>query len=199
VDTTRFRPAGSRPANKPKRILYVGRLSAEKNLSTVVTATASVGAVGSVGQVMDIMVGSGALRGDLEAQARKLGVVVEFPGVVDQRRLPEIYASADAFVLASFTEGHPKVLLEAMACGVPCVASDCAGNRSLVTDGQTGLLFDPRDSRALAHCLERVLGEPELGPRLARAAREEIVGRYDLRALVEREIALVRSVAQGGG
>jgi glycosyltransferase involved in cell wall biosynthesis len=199
VDTTRFRPAGSRPANKPKRILYVGRLSAEKNLSTVVTATASVGAVGSVGQVMDIMVGSGALRGDLEAQARKLGVVVEFPGVVDQRRLPEIYASADAFVLASFTEGHPKVLLEAMACGVPCVASDCAGNRSLVTDGQTGLLFDPRDSRALAHCLERVLGEPELGSRLARAAREEIVGRYDLRALVEREIALVRSVAQGGG
>jgi glycosyltransferase involved in cell wall biosynthesis len=68
-----------------------------------------------------------------------------------------------------------------------------------VTDGQTGLIFDPRDSRALAHCLERVLGEPGLGSRLARAAREEIVGRYDLRALVEREIALVRSVAQGGG
>jgi glycosyltransferase involved in cell wall biosynthesis len=194
VDTTRFRPPGSRPANKPKRILYVGRLSAEKNLSAVVTATAYMGA-----GVMTVLVGSGTLRDELDTQARRLGVVVEFPGVVDQRRLPEIYASADAFVLASFTEGHPKVLLEAMACGVPCVASDCAGNRSLVADGQTGLLFDPRDARALAHCLVRVLGEPELGPRLARAAREEVVGRYDLRALVEREIALVRDVARGRG
>ena len=199
VDTTRFRPVASRPANKPKRILYVGRLSAEKNLSTVVIAAGSFGAVGSRGQATVTMVGSGALRGDLETQARRLGVAVEFPGVVDQGRLPEVYASADVFVLASFTEGHPKVLLEAMACGVPCVASDCAGNRSLVTDGQTGLLFDPHDAHALAHCLERVLGEPELGSRLARAAREEIVGRYDLRALVEREIALVRSVARGGG
>jgi len=198
VDTTRFRPAGSRPAGKPKRILYVGRLSAEKNLSTVVTATASVDAGRLVGPVVTTMVGSGALRGDLETQARKLDVAVEFPGVVDQGRLPEVYASADAFVLASFTEGHPKVLLEAMACGVPCVVSDCAGNRSLVTDGQTGLVFDPRDARALARCLERVLGEPALGPRLARAARETVVGRYDLRALVEREITLVRSVAGAG-
>jgi glycosyltransferase involved in cell wall biosynthesis len=194
VDTTLFRPAASRPANRPRRILYVGRLSAEKNLGAVVTATGYMGA-----GVMTVFVGSGTLRDELDTQAKKLGVVVEFPGVVDQRRLQEVYASADAFVLASFTEGHPKVLLEAMACGVPCVVSDCAGNRSLVTDGQTGLLFDPRDARALAHCLERVLGEPELGLRLARAARREIVGSYDLRALVEREIALVRSVARGGG
>jgi glycosyltransferase involved in cell wall biosynthesis len=194
VDTTRFRPAVGRAAHKPARILYVGRLSAEKNLGAVVTATGYMGA-----GVMTVFVGSGTLRDELDTQAKKLGVVVEFPGVVDQRRLPEVYASADAFVLASFTEGHPKVLLEAMACGVPCVVSDCAGNRSLVTDGQTGLLFDPRDARALARCLERVLGEPELGLRLARAARREIVGSYDLRALVEREIALVRSVARGGG
>ena len=110
-----------------------------------------------------------------------------------------MYGSADVFVLASFTEGHPKVLLEAMACGIPCVASDCTGNRSLVTDGRTGLLFDPHDAKALSHCLERVLNEPGLGPELARAARAEIVARYDLRALVEREIALVRQVAGGGG
>lgn len=193
VDTALFHPGASRPPNTPKRILYVGRLSAEKNLGAVVAATGYMG-----DRVMTVMVGSGASRDDLETLAKRLGVVVEFLGVVDQRRLPDVYASADAFVLASFTEGHPKVLLEAMACGVPCVASDCAGNRSLVTDGKTGLLFDPHDAKALAHCLERVLGEPELGPRLARAAREEVVGRYDLRALVAREIALVRSVAGGG-
>jgi glycosyltransferase involved in cell wall biosynthesis len=199
VDTTRFRPGATRPAGGPTRILYVGRLSAEKNLSTVIAATGSIAAAGANGRVTLTMVGSGALRGDLEAQAKRLGVVVEFLGVVDQRRLPEVYASADVFVLASFTEGHPKVLLEAMACGVPCAASDCAGNRSLVTDGQTGLLFDPHDAEALARCLGRVLREPGLAAHITRTAREEIVGRYDLRALVEREVALVRSVARGVG
>lgn len=190
VDTNRFRPAGGPRPGGRKRILYVGRLSAEKNLSTLIEATGLLG-----DEVTAVLVGAGPLRAELHEQARTAEVAVEFAGVVDQRELPAVYAGADAFVLASFTEGHPKVLLEAMASGVPCVASDCAGNRSLVTDGQTGLLFDPRDAKALARCLERVLREPELGPRLARAARAEIVGRYDLRALVEREIALVRSVA----
>ena len=197
VDTALFRPAASRPANKPTRLLYVGRLSAEKNLSTVITATGSVGAVGSGGHVTLTMVGSGVLRGDLETQAKRLGVVVEFPGVVDQRQLPDVYGAADVFVLASFTEGHPKVLLEAMACGVPCVASDCVGNRSLVMDGRTGLLFDPHDARHLAACLERLIKDPALGRRLADTARAEVVARYDLRGLVEREIALVRHVATG--
>lgn len=194
VDTSLFQPPVRPPANTPRRILYVGRLSAEKNLGAIVTATSYLG-----DRPMAVMVGSGRLRAALALQARQAGVVVEFPGVVDQRRLPEVYGSADVFVLASFTEGHPKVLLEAMACGIPCVASDCAGNRSLVTDGRTGLLFDPHDPKALARCLGRVLHEPGLGPALARAACEEVVGRYDLRALVAREIALVRQVAGGGG
>jgi glycosyltransferase involved in cell wall biosynthesis len=195
VDTALFRPAAGRPANRPPRVLYVGRLSAEKNLSTLVTAAGSVDAVGPGGPVRLTMVGSGPLRDDLESQATRLGVVIEFPGVIDQRRLPEVYGAADVFVLASFTEGHPKVLLEAMACGVPCVASSCAGNRSLVTHERTGLLFDPHDPRDLRDCLDRVLKDPALARRLAEAARAEVVARYDLRVLVEREIALVRQVA----
>jgi glycosyltransferase involved in cell wall biosynthesis len=138
------------------------------------------------------MVGSGLLRDRLAELARDKKVAVEFPGVVDQRRLPDVYASADVFVLASFTEGHPKVLLEAMSCGLPCVASNCAGNRSLITHEETGLLFDPHDPKALAGCLERVLSDAALAERLGWAAREMIVARYDLRALVGREIELLR-------
>ena len=190
VDTALFHPAASPPVNRPRRILYVGRLSAEKNLGTVVTATSYVG-----DDVRITMVGSGPLRDELATQAQALRVAVEFPGVVDQVRLPDVYAAADVFVLASFTEGHPKVLLEAMACGVPCVASNCAGNRSLVTHERTGLLFDPQDPRDLRDCLDRVLKDPALARRLAEAARAEVVARYDLRVLVEREIALVRQVA----
>jgi glycosyltransferase involved in cell wall biosynthesis len=192
VDTTRFRPStGARPDGR-KRILYVGRLSAEKNLSTVIAAAGLLG-----DRVTAVLVGAGPLRDELHEQAQASGVAVEFPGVMDQSRLPAVYASADAFVLASFTEGHPKVLLEAMACGVPCVASDCAGNRSLVTDGRTGLLFDPRAPRALADRIARVLDDPGLARRLAETARAEVVARYDLRALVRREVALVCRVAEG--
>jgi glycosyltransferase involved in cell wall biosynthesis len=192
VDTTLFRPVTSLRSEGRPRVLYVGRLSHEKNLSRVITANKSLG-------TEVFIVGSGPQKDELAEEAKQAGVIVDFRGVVDQRRLPEMYGSADVFVLASFTEGHPKVLLEAMACGIPCVASDCTGNRSLVTDGRTGLLFDPHDAKALSHCLERVLNEPGLGPELARAARAEIVARYDLRALVEREIALVRQVAREEG
>jgi len=191
VDTQLFVPAGTARRSGPPRILYVGRLSDEKNLKTIVTATSYV----EVG-VTDIMVGSGPLRGDLETLARQLGVEIQLPGVVEQAKLPAVYGSADVFVLASFTEGHPKVLLEAMACGVPCVASDCAGNRSLITDGETGLLFDPRRPDELAERLRRVLDDPALAARLGKAGRALVVERYDLGTLVRREIELVRSVAR---
>lgn len=193
VDTRLFapRPERARPGGGPRRILYVGRLAPEKNLEAVVTATAYVGPSARL-----VAAGSGILRGDLEARAAAEGASVEFLGVVDQRALPAVYRSADAFVLASFTEGHPKALLEAMACGLPCVASDCAGNRSLIEDGRTGLLFDPRSPRGLARCLERVLTDDALAARLGRAARDLVTARYDLGALVAREIDLLRSVGR---
>ncbi len=188
VDLRLFRPM-SGDGVRGRRILYVGRLSPEKNLRTVVEATAYVGAHTTL-----TVVGSGPLHADLEAQAKAQGVPVDFLGVVEQAKLPAIYASADVFVLASFTEGHPKVLLEAMACGIPCVASNCAGNRSLITDGETGLLFDPHSPRQLAERLRLVLGDKPLAARLAEAAREMVAERYDLSAMVAREIEVVRSI-----
>jgi glycosyltransferase involved in cell wall biosynthesis len=79
------------------------------------------------------------------------------------------------------------------------VASDCEGNRSLVVDGHTGLLFDPARPEALATCLERVLGDAALAESLARAGRSLVVERYDLRVLVAREIELLQRVAGGRG
>jgi glycosyltransferase involved in cell wall biosynthesis len=195
VDTHRFAPAVSTAApGGERRILYVGRLSPEKNLATLITAVARL----SRPRPRLVIVGAGPLEGSLRRQAEAEGVSADFRGVVDQRRLPELYASAAAFVLASFTEGHPKVLLEAMSSGVACVASDCAGNRSLVTDGVTGLLFDPRRADALTVCLDRVLTDPTLAAALGRAARKTVIERYDLAACVEREIALLRELGARG-
>ena len=193
VDTARFAPVPRASGGGVRRVLYVGRFSPEKNLETVVTATARLARTVPLRLVL---VGAGPLHETLRAQAAGAGLEVEFPGVVPQERLPAVYAQADAFVLASFTEGHPKVLLEAMAAGVPCVASDCEGNRSLVADGRTGLLFDPHRPDDLAQRLERLLADGALADSLAAAARAMVVARYDLARLVATEIALLKRVAE---
>jgi glycosyltransferase involved in cell wall biosynthesis len=194
VDLGRFRPAERRAA-RGATVLYVGRFSAEKNLDALVAAAAMLRPRLPVRLVM---VGAGPLGAALAASARRAGVEAEFPGVVDHTRLPGWMARADAFVLPSFTEGHPKVLIEAMAAGLPCVASDCAGNRALVKDAESGLLFDPAEPAALAACLERVLTDPALADQLGRRARDLVARDYDLARLVEAEIALLTRVAGEG-
>jgi glycosyltransferase involved in cell wall biosynthesis len=189
VDTTLFRPA-PRPPREGAEVLYVGRLSDEKNLGTILDAAASLDR-----GVRVTFLGDGPARGPLEARAGALGVNLRVRPVVPHAEVAAIMAGADVFVLASFSEGHPKVLLEAMASGVPCVASDCEGNRSLVEEGRTGLLFDPHRPDELAGQIRRVLAEARLAAALASTARSLIVDRYDLNALLDREIALLQSVA----
>lgn len=192
VDTTRFRPVVRRP-ERQRRVTYVGRLSVEKNLDVLIKATAKLL---TRFDVRLVIVGQGPLRQRLEALARRHGVSAEWHAVVQHAELPALLAATDVFVLPSLTEGHPKVLLEAMACGAPCVASDVGGNRAILADGESGLLFDPRDPGALAERLERVLDDEELAHRLGQRGRAEAEGRYELHDLVEREIALVKSVAR---
>jgi glycosyltransferase involved in cell wall biosynthesis len=195
VDTLRFAPSATpRRPGRPASILYVGRFSPEKNVETLVAATATLTRWLPARLVL---VGAGPLQPRLRERARAAGVEVAFPGVVPQERLLPYYGAADAFVLASFTEGHPKALLEAMAAGVPCVVSDCEGNRSLVTDGKTGLLFDPHRPDELADRLARVLTDAPLAEALGQAARALVVANYDLGTLVSAEIALLQRAAAG--
>ena len=191
VDTARFAPAPRAPRAQ-RRVLYVGRLAEEKDLGTLVEATAKL--LGRF-DVALTLVGQGPLRADLEARARERGVPVHFVPVVDHRELPRYFAEADAFVLPSRTEGHPKVLLEAMSAGVPCVASDVEGNRGVLGEGETGLLFDPRDAGALAARLERLFTDGDLARAIGARARARVLKRYDLSHLVQEEIALLQRVA----
>lgn len=193
VDTRRFRPGAGAPDARPA-LLYVGRLSAEKSLATLLAAAAKLRARLDLGVVI---VGEGPERGALEAQGRALGVPLEFVPFVDHRELPRLYARAHAFVLPSLTEGHPKVLLEAMACGVPCVASNVGGSRAILAGGDAGLLFEAGDIGGLAACLEQVLTQPETARRLGARARAVVVERYDLERLVGGEIELLRGVTGG--
>jgi glycosyltransferase involved in cell wall biosynthesis len=191
VDTALFCPA-PRGSSLAKKVLYVGRLSEEKNLSALIEGAGKL--VGRFNLQL-IFIGDGPLRAQLEVRARTLRVPVEFLPFMDHRKLPGFFAEADAFVLPSLTEGHPKVLLEAMSCGVPCVASNVAGNSAILADGKTGLFFDLDDADALADRLERVFTQEEFAREMGERARARIVDHYDLRVLVGQEIELLRRVA----
>jgi len=193
VDLRRFTPVERRA--RRGRVVYIGRLSDEKNLSALVEAAALLRA--RVPSRL-VMIGAGPLRDTLAAKAHAAGIPAEFPGVVDHRLIPDWLRDADAFVLPSFTEGHPKALIEAMAAGVPAVVSDCAGNRAIVKSADAGLLFDPQRPADLAAQLERVLTDEALASELSRRGREVVARDYDLDRLVQTEIDLLKRVARTG-
>jgi glycosyltransferase involved in cell wall biosynthesis len=194
VDLDRFAPATRGPAERPwRQVLYAGRLEGEKNVARLIDALALV----REPPVRLVVVGAGKLRGALARRARDAGVDVTFRGVVAHGEMPRLFADADCFVLPSLTEGHPKVLIEAMACGLPCAASARGGIPSMIEDEVTGLLFDPEDSGDIARAVSRLLMDEPLAKRLGARARAAAVAQYDARVWLSREAAFVRSLADG--
>ena len=105
-----------------------------------------------------VIAGGGPLRGDLEQLAARLGVAdrVRFLGDTPHSQLPELYSAADALVLASSREGWANVLLEAMACGLPVLATDVNGTAEAVQSPEAGLLLPERTAACLAAAVGRL-------------------------------------------
>ncbi len=189
VDTDRFRPDGP---PRSDYLLFVGRFTAQKNLPALLRAVAQADR-----QRPLKLVGQGEEETSLRALAAELGLTVEFTGTLPNDQLPALYASAWAFVLPSHFEGMPKVLLEAMACGTPCLGSDIEGIRDLIIDGETGLLAPPTVD-GLAAGLRR-LAAADLRAHLGEQARRYVVDKFSMERVLAREIALLQGVGQGVG
>lgn len=162
VDLARFRPGVApiqRLRGESPNLLFVGRFDPRKGLPELLAACERLAARGVDFRL--ILVGDGRLRRDLERRARRtLPGRVTFEGQVAHERLPHYYATADLFCSpARGAESFGLVLLEAMAVGVPVVASDIPGYRCVVQDGAEGLLVPPRDPDALADALAALLAE----------------------------------------
>ena len=173
-------PLKSATAGK-KTIICVGRLSPEKGQAGLLRAFAKVRS--SHPELRLRLVGDGPERGNLEALARELGIsgAVTFTGrLPEEETLAEI-ARSDLLVLPSFMEGLPIVLMEAMAVGVPVIASRVAGIPELVEDGATGLLFTPSSWGELASGIDRLLGDETLQVRLAERAKAKVAAEFDTR------------------
>ncbi len=152
--------------HSPLNLLFVGRLGYQKNLQQLLHALD-----GMSKDFKTTLVGSDELHGELQQLAARLKLKnVSFPGRADGDALLDYYKNADAFVLPSEREGMPLVLLEAMAMGLPVVATNVTGNRDIVTDGVNGLLVPYADAEALATALQRLRQDRTLYDKLQRAS-----------------------------
>jgi glycosyltransferase involved in cell wall biosynthesis len=181
---------GSNP-NDPIRILSVGRRVAKKGLDDLLQALAQLPA--SLHWQLE-HVGGGPLGDSLKTLAASLGIAdrVQWRGAQPQPEVFAAYRRADLFVLASKIaadgdrDGLPNVLLEAAHQELACVSTAVAAIPELIEDGVSGLLVPPRDPRALAEAMLRLIGDPALRRRLAAQARSAVLSRFSFEAGIDR-------------
>lgn len=149
-------------------VLTLARLHPQKGHAYLLAAAAQVH------DVTFVLAGDGPLRGELEAQARELGVADRCVFLGDRSDVPDLLAAADLLVLPSLFEGLPLSVLEAMAAQRPVVATAIGGTDEAVTHELTGLLVPPRDPTALASAIRRIRSDPALARRLAAAGRARV-------------------------
>ncbi|MBN1179740.1 MAG: glycosyltransferase [Anaerolineae bacterium] len=191
VDPQFFAPPPSRAAREVLRVGFAGRLVEEKGADLLLAAAAGLDAVRLV------VLGSGPCRASLETQARRLGLGerITFQPPVPSLQMPEFYHQLDALVLPSrsrpnWIEQFGRVLIEAMACGVPVVGSDCGEIPHVI--GDAGLVFPEGDAAALRAHLARLAAAPALRADLARRGRERVLAHYTQTHIAAQTVAVYR-------
>lgn len=180
IDTELFRPLNS---NKDeKAISFVGRLVQDKNVANLITAASQL-------KVKLIVFGSGNQEETLKKQTREQEADVDFRGNVANDILPEELNRCGAFILPSLYEGNPKVLLEAMSCGLPVIATDVVGNRELIRHKENGFLCGT-DADSIREAIKEVMDNPALRETMGQNARQTILKDFALPVVLAKELNL---------
>jgi glycosyltransferase involved in cell wall biosynthesis len=189
IDSVPLRPSsgGARaPEHSPRApvICTVARLQPGKGIDVLIDAMVPVKAQYPMAKL--VVVGTGPMAAPLVERARALGLTenVEFLGEISDPG--RVLDQADAFILPSLAESFPYVVLEAMAAGLPIVASDVGGIPEAVVSGQSGLLVPAGDPAALGAAIIALLADPSLRTRLGLAARERVISSFDRGGMLSR-------------
>lgn len=176
VDPARY---GRADIPRGKHVIFVGRLAAVKGLPMLVEAFARVKVKHSDARLS--IVGDGPERKPAEARVAGLGIgdAVTFHGYKSSDEVAGLLAQSDVMVLPSFAEGVPVVLMEAMASGLPVIASRVAGVQELVEDGVSGYAVPPGDLDSLSERLDALLSDPELCARMGAAGQAKVAAEFD--------------------
>lgn len=176
--------------NDKKVLLFVGRLAEKKGIKYLIDAMNEIDA-------LLFIVGEGPLRGILQKQAEPIDNKIRFLGAKTHEELKVLYASADIFVAPSITakdgdtEGVPTVLMEAMASGLPCVASDSGGISSLISNGEEGFLVEEKNVNQLVDRLGILVQDDNLRIKLSEKARLK-AEQYDYKNIAEKYAAVLK-------
>jgi glycosyltransferase involved in cell wall biosynthesis len=169
-----------------------GRLEPVKDYPTMLKAFA-----GLPGTARLVVAGSGAQEMDLRRLAESMGVAQRVRWLGFERDVRRWLQAADGFVLSSLWEGLPVSLLEAGACGLPCVATAVAGSREVVVDGETGFLAQPRDVDSMRCAMERLMQvRPESRRAMGMNVRRSVCARFSLSSVLDRWEELHRELLE---
>lgn len=201
VDTEKFQPAEYQWSDQKKvgrTIICVARLDYAKGIDVLLHAWERMMKDASDLKPRLLLVGDGILRPQIERISTELGIAgsVEFLGL--RRDIPELLQQSWGFVCPSRWESLPNALLEAMACGLPCVATRVSGSEDILSDGINGLLVEPEQADEMGKALWRILEDSNLAQQLGQAAHATIFPDYQLITVVKRFMELYqRLIAQG--
>jgi len=184
VETDRFQPM---PVDKQYDLIFIGRLVEQKNLSALLQAVAGLD------DVNILLIGKGKLEASLKQQFGTLDARIDWIGQVDNTELPKLINQADIYILPSHYEGHPKTLIEAMACGMPVIGGDSPGIRNIIKHGQTGFLTET-DVDSIRSAIQRLRNDTELRDTLGNNARQFVLEHYALDRVAQIEIQLIQKV-----
>jgi sugar transferase (PEP-CTERM/EpsH1 system associated) len=183
VDLGRFPYAG--PNEKGPAVL-VARLSPEKDVATLIHAMKHVSQLlRAQHPALDLeIVGDGATRPQLESLSQSLGLGSTIRFLGERNDIPGLLGNASMFVLPSLTEGISLTLLEAMARGLPVVATEVGGNPEVVENGKTGFLVPAQDPQALAQAMSRIHRDPKLGREMGICGRSRVEAKFSVQRMV---------------
>lgn len=208
IDTAKYTGHRDRPAIKNEwgisQAKYVlgtaARMAPQKGLHYLLEAVALINKLdpGRAGEIACVVAGDGPLRAELEKLAGQLGLAdqVIFPGFIDD--MPGFLYCLDVFIIPSIAEGLSITTIEAMAAGLPVVASRVGGLPELVSEGVTGYLVEPRNPLELAQAILKILGQPELAKGMGEKAREMAWRRFSTEAMINETCQVYDQVLSSG-
>ena len=184
IDTELFKPMIVK--KEEDRICFIGRLEKQKNIFNLIKAISSL-------SVKLVIFGEGSLKESLKDYSKKQKVNVEFKGNIPNQKLPEEINKSNLFILPSFYEGCPKVLLEAMACGLPCIGTDIESIREIIKHKENGYLCNT-DASSMSRAILDVLNNKEASRKLSKNTRKTIVERFSLENILKEEEIVYESL-----
>jgi len=186
VDINKFKPY--KKNSQRFSLLFVGRLEPQKKILLLLQAITYLKPRPHL-----TIIGNGSLKSKITSFAKKNNLKVALKSKVPHQQMPKFYSNFDVFILPSITEGSSKVLLEAMASGLACIATNIPENREIIQSGKHGILTKPQTT-SLARAIKKLQVSKSLRKKLSQNARQQVLKKFQINKIMNQEISIIKSL-----